>query len=496
MGRSTFTSASRNEYFVAALTAVLVFLMAARTPLDSDLFWHLRAGSDTLDQLRPVVTDLYSYTRAGQPWVSQSWLTEVVLAITYRVAGWTGLSALVAGLATLSMHAVYRRMSGPPLWRAFIVLLAVLVVAPVWSPRPAIFSLCLLLVLDDLLRREMGWKQRAAWTAALFILWSNLHGGYALGVILLGCKAAGALVDRWSRPEKAGGWRPFLEPIGLAGLGFFVAGLNPNGAAMWLIPFQTVGVDILRSAIPEWASPDFHDLTQQPFLWMLAGLIAALGMAGKPVNGFDLVKVVVFAAMGLMARRNFGPFSLLAAPVLSMTAWDVLSRLVVKIKINPQANRPLSAWAQYFANATLYTLIALAAIAKLVYVSHPVVVEGFLQQQYPAGAVEYLRAEQPSGRLFSTYAWGGYLVWALPDYPVFVDGRTDLFGDEIIGQWLTIISADPGGGDKPGWEALIERWQIELVLIEPRHALDRELRGAGWVERYADETAVVLEKPK
>ena len=91
-------SAGRAVFF-ALLVFEIVFLMAARTPVDSDLWWHLATGEQTLRSGWPVLADTFSYTRAGAPWTNHSWLAEVILALTYRAGGWMGVSALVALLA-------------------------------------------------------------------------------------------------------------------------------------------------------------------------------------------------------------------------------------------------------------------------------------------------------------------------------------------------------------------------------------------------------------
>ena len=88
--------------------------------------------------------------------------------------------------------------------------------------------------------------------------------------------------------------------------------------------------------------------------------------------------------------------------------------------------------------------------------------------------------------MFNSYAWGGYLTWAYPESRVFVDGRTDLFGDEIISQWLNVVE----GGD--GWQNILHRWDIRMVLIEPDRPAAALLVENGWREVYADSTAVIL----
>jgi hypothetical protein len=330
----------------------------------------------------------------------------------------------------------------------------------------------------------------------LFVLWSNLHGGYVLGLILLLSRGMGELIDRWAgRQTESSIWR-VIEPFGLATVGFLAAAINPNGTAMWGIPFQTVGVGMLQNAIPEWASPDFHDLTQQPFMWLLIGLLGALGMADRPARGSDLIKVIAFGAMALVARRNFAPFALMAVPLLSIFGWEVISRwtrrLPAQTKIH-EARTDLPAWVNRTANLTIFGMIAFMALGKLYFVSHPAVVGEYLKEQYPAGAVEVLHTLYPAGstdgNLFSTYAWGGYLTWTLPQFPVFVDGRTDLYGDQVIAEWMNIMAG------KPGWEDLLAEHGVSLVLIEPEQPFVRELIAKGWRVLYADATAVLLKRP-
>jgi len=51
--------------------------MTARPALDPDLWWHLRTGQWIVETGTVPHTDPFSFTRAGQPWVSHEWLSEV-----------------------------------------------------------------------------------------------------------------------------------------------------------------------------------------------------------------------------------------------------------------------------------------------------------------------------------------------------------------------------------------------------------------------------------
>jgi hypothetical protein len=488
MGPSTSTSASKSDLFVAVLSGALVFIMAARTPLDSDLFWHLKTGEDMLTLGHPVLSDLLSFTRAGAVWVNHSWLSQILLALLFRMGNYFALGAWMALSATASMLLVYRRMSAPPLWRAFVIVLASLVAAPVWSARPQLFSLLMLASLANFLDAWQAGRVKGWWLLPIFILWSNLHGGYPLGLILIACWVGGELLNHLSGREGSLALRRVLALAGWGLLAWLVVAVNPNGMAMWAIPFQTVGVGALQQAIPEWASPDFHDLTQQPFMWMLAGLLAAIGLSGKRVDGKALVSVIVFCAMGLVARRNFGPFALLAAPVLAEHTWTVLARILQRVPKMGAAGRPLPMRAAQSLNLLIAGLLMFVAVVKLYVVTQPVLVDHYLRESYPVGAADWLRSNGVSGHLFSAYEWGGYLEWALPTHAVFLDGRTDLFGDAIIREWSNTVAG------QAGWRETLERYQVTYVLLAPGLPLLHELEQAGWRVAYQDEKAVLYAK--
>ena len=66
-----------------AILFVAVFAMAARTPADTDTWWHLQAGRVTLESGRILQSDVFSHTRQGQPWINHSWLSQIILYLLF-----------------------------------------------------------------------------------------------------------------------------------------------------------------------------------------------------------------------------------------------------------------------------------------------------------------------------------------------------------------------------------------------------------------------------
>ena len=178
------------------LLMVMVFLLAARTPLDTDLWWHLAAGQQTWQTGTPMVIDVFSFTRNGSLWINHSWLSQVILYGLYQAGGWLALGGWVAVFATISMGFVYAQMRGPAIFRAFLIVFATTVAAVVWSPRPQLVSLVLFSLLGWILYRFKWQKKDRLWLLPLiFLFWSNLHGGWALGFMLIGLMLVGEVVN-------------------------------------------------------------------------------------------------------------------------------------------------------------------------------------------------------------------------------------------------------------------------------------------------------------
>jgi len=135
--------------------------------------------------------------------------------------------------------------------------------------------------------------------------------------------------------------------------------------------------------------------------------------------------------------------------------------------------------------SNLLGLLALVVLVKAASAALPTTNELEFRKTLPLDAVAYLKTESPPGRLFNSYNWGAYLLWELPAYPVCIDGRTDLYNDEIISQWLQVVRAESG------WQAVLDRWQARLILLEPTMPVVGHLEQAGWRLLYQDERSVI-----
>lgn len=479
---------------VIATTLLALYTMALRVSTDSDTWWHLRAGSWMLEHQQILTFDPFSLTRMGSPWIYPGWIAQLAMAGLYGWLGFAGLNLLTAAMVTLAFAFLWRTLEGPELWRAAVVVLAAATSAVYWSARPQIFSFALtgafLLVLERWRRGEAGWW----YLPPLMALWVNLHGGFAVGLLLIGVYWLGEAIEivlpaALGRADLKAQWethrRRLVALSGALGLSAAAVGINPNGPVMLLYPVRTVSIDVLRDYIQEWQSPNFHQLEVQPFLWLLFGTALALMFSRCRPHATELLSLFAFAYLGFLAGRNISLFALAAAPVLARHGYPALAPIVSRVG----SGRPVPARLARWLNLGLLVIVLLGAAVKATVPLSNSRNQAVLAERAPMAAIEWIRTQHPPGPLFNSYNWGGLVVWSLyPDYPSFVDGRTDLFDQELLTDYLTAWRA------APGWEAVLDRWGIRLALLEPEAPLAFALRVTGWEVAYQDEQAVVLQR--
>jgi hypothetical protein len=140
----------------------------------------------------------------------------------------------------------------------------------------------------------------------------------------------------------------------------------------------------------------------------------------------------------------------------------------------------------------LNSLILLLCFSAVVLYSSSVFLKQPIMEEskFPKKAVDWIVENKPAGNIFNTYGWGGYLIWRLnPVYPVYIDGRADLYGDDFIYSYLQLYSGDEG------WELNFENEGIKIALLETGAGLSDELReSTQWKIVYQDPLSILFIK--
>jgi hypothetical protein len=186
----------------------------------------------------------------------------------------------------------------------------------------------------------------------------------------------------------------------------------------------------------------------------------------------EAILLVLATWMAVSHMRMLFVFGILAAPILSRqfaNLWD---------GYDEQTDRP-------GLNAAM-----IAAALTVIWFAFPS--RWNLEEQVaatsPVRAVEFIKANHLSGPMLNDHAFGGYLIWAAPEHPVFLDGRTDVFEWTGVfgefGNWATLRS-DP--------EGLLKKYGISFCLLNPESPMVRVLPLLpDWKVVYSDGNSVIL----
>ena len=462
--------------FMAVLFLGL-FALTVRNVTDPDVWWHLKTGQYIAQHKSVPHSDPFSYTRVGEPWVAHEWLTELLLYGIERSTGFGGLIVIFAVVLCAAFFLLYLRCGPDPYVAGVAVLYGAWATMPVWGVRPQVLSLLLTSLWLLILERSERNSKLLWWTLPLTLLWVNLHAGFALCLALSALFLVGELFERLLGYSQQSTQHLRIAVLILL-LDVLIVPLNPNGLRMFSYPIETLRSVAMQSYIAEWASPNFHHAEYWPFLLIVLATFAALSWSHRALRPRDLLLLVVSLYAGLCAIRMMPLFVLIVTPLVCQRLGDWATNR------SQQPMRPPSPSAPLLNGAMVLAIAIFAGVHTAQVIQRQPQAE---VQHFPSRAVAFLLG-RPSGRIFNHYDWGGYLIWSLyPSTPVFIDGRADLYGQQLLDQFANTYQF------KGDWQQIQQQWGIDQVLVPPDSALATGLRTSpGWTVAYEDSQAVVL----
>ena len=431
---------------------------------DGDTGWHIRTGEYILDTHSVPTHDLFSFSRAGEPWFAWEWLADVVFAALHRVWGLKGVVAFTGLVLSLAATMLYRYT----VWRGANVLaalLATLLAAGASSvhylARPHIFSILGLTATLWILERHRRHPTGAVWwLVPLMALWTNLHGGFLAGIV---CVALAAI----SSPRRYG---LLTVACSLATL------VNPYG---WR----------LHRHMAQYLTSD----------WLQFEILLFAGLALIPIlfrrwQFADLLMVIFWAHAARISARHVPLYAIVAAPVVAVEAsrwWSQSSARFSHRSLRGILRDCLSDFSAGAEHFSLWVVVFLLCLAGF----HWEWPQDFPSNKFPVAAVAKCAdvialAGVSARRVLTTDQWGDYLIYRLyPRCRVFVDGRSDFYGPGVGRQYLDLLNA------APNWEKTLKANGFNVALLPIEWPLAQLMEGLpDWQLRYRDGQAILLER--
>lgn len=469
--------------FVSIIVAI--FFRSIALEIDLDLWWHLANGRRMVEMGDIVLPEWMSFTFAGERFVNQWWLGELLFYGLYSTMGMWSIFIFTSLVIAGSFVFVYLRMKqrgAAPAIALTILTFGAIASAVSWGTRLQMVSLffaSLFLWMVD--RHERSGS--AKWLIPLpllMIVWNNIQGAFVIGVAVLAIYSIAAWLER--DRARAPQLTIAFAATALASI------VSPNGVLQWRYPLEFFFPNPYRNMIEESLSPDFHLKHFLPFEGLLI-LLAVSAIWARPERKWrDALLVIGFTHLALSQIRHISLWVIAVSPLIADYATVALRSAMEGRPALTRINREPSRKMRDILNAVLIVAVIIAFQGVFSRALERVDLEESERAWYPAGAADHIAARPSPERTFSTFEWGGYLAWRLyPKQTVFIDARADIIYDErVLMDYVAIM------GQLPGWQSRLEEWNIEQFVV-PRgsdvdYAMERE---PSWERTYSDHNAAV-----
>lgn len=443
---------------------VVLFASACVMPLQSDFWWHLRAGQEMWSRHFVMVADEFSFTARGAYWPNHEWLSELVFFAVYRLGGLPAVTLLAAACVTGAVALSWRLMYGAPTFKLLLIAAAVPSIVFVWTVRPHVFTLLLLMSIVHLVIRMRYWP-----LPILFAVWANLHGGVALGLVALG---AMTIAEAWK-----GDRRCALRLAALCAACFAATLATPIGFDLW----RTIPESVQKSmanGIMEWRPPVLFGWRDVSFWVTATALVGAVVIRRRRIaTREDAALVAVSLALlplALRYGRNITPFVLLALPALTHLFVPDDPGVVVR---SDRGERGL-------VNAVVLACCA-GVCGVAVWRAWSIPASRLQWQPMSEAVIEGVRA--CPGHVYNRFDDGGYLIWFAKGVPVFVDNRQDPYPLAFLQDHLVTEQT----GD---YEPVFSRYSMRCAFLPSASPTTSRLRASNWSIVAHDSNWVVLEQ--
>jgi len=512
--------------FLAPIALLFGHMNGARTLLsDCDTGWHIRTGEWIMAHHAVPVRDIFSYSKPGDPWYAWEWLSDVVFAWLNGHGGlrWVVLFSVL--LLSLTFTLLFRLVRGKSnlIVAILITVLAAVASSVHWLARPHLFTLLFLVLFYTALEHVKEGKERLAGVPYLAILpvatvlWTNLHGGFVTGILMIAAYGAGEVLElvfaensgkthrqeclchgTAHRQECLCHWAKAGRYFGSALACLAASLINPYFYRLHTHIWAYLGDPFNSQYIQEFLSPNFHNLEVRFFEMMLVLAVAAAGWSLSKGRFTEPLLLGMWAHAALLAGRNIEIFALAAAVPVAGTIQEWLERLpewnVAEWlqEAGRRFNRLAASAGRTEAAAggwRVVSAMSLALVGALLYAPNPPkrFRAEFDPKRYPTGVLETLRRD-PSARIFTDDEWGDYLIWSLyPSHKVFVDGRSDFYGHDFEERYIDVLNV------KYNWEKILGRFGVDTILLPISAPLAGALKESSrWRLVFDDGVALVF----
>lgn len=502
------------QTFVYFLLLFFLFLRLLGAFVDPDMWWHIQLGSNILNN--NWINNL-TFTCNEYVWINHSWLSDVVINVLNNVIGLKGLSIFFAlvflggiyfNFLALKRLLTERNIKNSKFNNLLYFLIFILLLSTFIAIRPQVFTFLFFNLLFYLLirlyySRTLSYKTLLP-IVLLFLLWVNLHGGFVIGIGLIGIFLIDSFLSLTNnaylakKEETALLLKKFKYMLALIITFLLISLVNPFGINLWVEIFTLILGSNNAAYISEWRAINIKESFHLFYFLILLGTFI-LKIVNKNRNILQLLLLVILGLLSIFSIRYILPASGIIITLFFVEAFFLLQKIeafFIKDKDLLKIMKLLKAFVVIFIGL-------IAAMGSYLSIQYFVNLNNLTESNpsliiYPVKAVDYIKEHQKQFKdlkFYNTYVWGGYLEYVLKDYKWFIDGRMPEWncgGKVKKNLMLDYIEVED---IKENWLKVLREHGIEAVLVQKQSPLSNILDKTGnWRLVYSDNISVIFIK--
>lgn len=452
-----------------------------------EIWLHLRTGLWILQSHAVPHTGVFS-RYPDLPWADSTWGYDVLLAVLYKLLGLRAIPVVLMGLkvALAAVTFLLARTAKTRFWTAVFLSAVAQYVIPGLQPTPAVFSiLCFAVELAVLVRCRLSGDPRFLfWLPPLFLLWANLHIQFVCGLIALVL----FVLALWAEQQLHDSGASWLDEQALSlpaagagvigGISLLATLLNPYSFHLIPSAFRPVYSDVAFEHFAEMRSLSFRH--PQDFVLMLLAMAAFLALGRRRrLRLFKLLLLMAGTAVAFRIQRD-GWLAVLPAVAILAEGLHGRGEKGTEDPLNLRWEKPVT--------SILVALIFTVAVIRL---PRQEDLLNRVSRNFPVKACDFIAQNDLPAPLFNEYSWGDFLTWYLPQYPVAIDSRVELYGDQILSRYFDVTAGKERLDSDPALAAartlLLERQSGMAKALTTLPALSSQYRLV-----YSDDLAAVF----
>lgn len=483
---------SVKDIFIKYFPFVIVFSYSLFVPYDTDIGWHLKYGEYFFRHGQVLRENIFSTQMAGFNWINSSWATDLLTYLTFTKFGFLGIS-VVGALVITAVFYFFSKAAKLTFWEQSILFPTLLYLELPFievSFRGQQLTLLAFGILYYLFNLYTNGKKRAIYFfIPLFMLWSNFHGQFLLGLGIFFILLSFYIFQKYYFAQKGEERRLVVKEGKKLSFIFFLSlaatVINPFGLHIYFEAFKHFG-NPLQKYIIEWLPFDRFSLLWWNLMFWEAIILISLGilLAGKKFfkNIYLIVPVILLLMLSVQVRRYTWVLLLVSIPI---------ARLLVSA-IKPKIQE---------ISSTISILVVLFFYSYIIFIKSPNAnISSLSWDRYcvltgcSAKAAEFLQNYKYEGRLMTFYNWGGWLIWKYPQIKTSIDGRMHLWKDAAgYSGFLDYYQYEQNNRD-------IDQSDYNVVFMTPGKPINKRLvelvKLGKWKTVYSDSNAVIYQRVK